>query len=103
MKDYLARINFTGIPRPTLEIFTDVHRLHLYNIPFENLDIHRNTEIVLNRDILSNKILSMGRGGYCYELNGLFYFLLKEIGFNVVMLSARVRSGKNKWGESLII
>ncbi len=33
------------------------------------------------------------RGGYCYELNGLFSFLLKEIGFKVKYLVARSMYG----------
>jgi N-hydroxyarylamine O-acetyltransferase len=30
------------------------------------------------------------RGGFCYELNGLFYQLLKQLGYKVKMVSARV-------------
>jgi len=76
-----------------------LHKKHLLNIPFENLDIHYGKKIILNKNLLFEKIIISGRGGYCYELNGLFYFLLKAIGFKVKMLSARVSNAKENWGK----
>lgn len=76
-----------------------LHKQHLFNIPFENLDIHYGKKIILDKNKLFDKIILNGRGGYCYELNGLFYFLLKELGFNVKMHSARVNNGKQAWGK----
>jgi N-hydroxyarylamine O-acetyltransferase len=35
-------------------------------------------------------VINKRRGGFCYELNGLFYELLRLIGFNIKMVSARV-------------
>ena len=57
------------------------------NVPFENLDIQNKIKIDL--DNLFDKIVIRNRGGFCYELNGLFYKLLKQIGFAVRMVSAR--------------
>ena len=54
---------------------------------FENLDIHTGNKIELKNTY--NKIVNRGRGGFCYELNGLFYLLLKNIGFTVKLISAR--------------
>jgi len=39
---------------------------------------------------LENKIINNRREGFCYELNALFYELLKQIGFDVKMIAARV-------------
>ncbi|MCB0727061.1 MAG: arylamine N-acetyltransferase [Ignavibacteriae bacterium] len=78
---------------------TELHKNHLLNIPFENLSIHSDQKIILDKDSLSNKILNSNRGGYCYELNGMFYYLLKIIGFKVKMISARVSNGKGGWGK----
>lgn len=75
-----------------------LHSSHLYNIPFENLDIHRGKEILLDESSLEKKIISGNRGGYCYELNGMFFLLLKELGFQAKMISARVNNGKGGWG-----
>ncbi|MCH8305238.1 MAG: arylamine N-acetyltransferase [Candidatus Marinimicrobia bacterium] len=67
---------------------------HLLTVPFENLSIHAGEPIVLEDDALFEKIVARRRGGFCYELNGLFAALLRASGFNVSMLSARVANGK---------
>ncbi len=95
---YLKRIGLNKIGKPDHEFLRILHKNHLLNIPFENLDIHRNKEIVLSYDLLFTKIIEGKRGGYCYELNGMFFHLLKELGYKVKMISARVRNGKGGWG-----
>lgn len=95
---YLSRIKYTGETKADLNTLNKLHKNHLYNIPFENLDIHNNQKIILDTELLQSKILDNNRGGYCYELNGLFYLLLKEIGYKVKMISARVNNGKGGWG-----
>lgn len=59
-------------------------------VPFENLDIHLDNPIVLDQERIYEKIVQQQRGGFCYELNGLFGQLLKELGFNVKYLATRV-------------
>ncbi|HKY56268.1 MAG TPA: arylamine N-acetyltransferase, partial [Anaerolineales bacterium] len=63
---------------------------HMMNIPFENLDIGRKQRIQLSEVALWEKLILRNRGGFCYELNGLFAWLLKQIGFDVTYLNARV-------------
>jgi arylamine N-acetyltransferase len=43
-----------------------------------------------NTKALYDKIVRRRRGGFCYELNGLFAWLLRQLGFTVTLLSARV-------------
>lgn len=62
----------------------------MQSIPFENLDIGLGRPIRLDEESLWNKIVVNRRGGFCYELNGLFARLLKQIGFDVIHLNARV-------------
>src|SRR5262245_2570020 len=62
----------------------------MLTVPFENLDIHLGRPIVLDDDVFFDKIVERRRGGFCYELNGLFAALLRELGFDVTMLSAGV-------------
>jgi N-hydroxyarylamine O-acetyltransferase len=62
----------------------------LLTVPFENLDIHEGKKIVLDESLLYEKIVSRGRGGFCYELNGLFCRLLRTVGFTAQIVSARV-------------
>ena len=85
---YLRRINYAGTLDPTLGVLSQLQLRHLLTVPFENLDIHNKIEIDLGN--LYNKIVTLRRGGFCYELNGLFYELLTEIGFAVKRVSARV-------------
>jgi len=67
-----------------------LHLAHLYAVPFENLDIHLRRQLSLDQAALFDKVVTRRRGGFCYELNGLFCALLRELGFRVTMLSAEV-------------
>ncbi len=87
---YLKRIGYRGSARPSVETLHRLHHRHLLSVPFENLDIHLGRPIILDQTAFYNKIVEKSRGGYCYELNGCFAWLLKSLGFNVSMLSARV-------------
>ncbi len=70
----------------------------MLNVPFENLDIGLKRHIRLSEEALWEKIVIHRRGGFCYELNGLFAGLLKEIGFQVTYLNARVYNREGKPG-----
>ena len=87
---YLDHIGYRGPRRPTLDALRQLHFQHMLTVPFENLDIYLGNKIVLDHDTFYHKIVTDLRGGYCYELNGCFAVLLRELGFNVSMLSARV-------------
>jgi N-hydroxyarylamine O-acetyltransferase len=95
---YLQRINYTGPLAPNAEALRLLHLAHLQTVPFENLSIHRGEPIVLADDALFEKIVGGRRGGFCYELNGLFAALLRALGFQVAMLSARVANGQGELG-----
>lgn len=95
IKQYLERINYADPVDLTFKVLSDLQMMHLLNVPFENLDIHTKTRIDLTK--LYDKIVTRKRGGFCYELNGLFYELLREIGFAVIMVSARVYDGKKDY------
>lgn len=94
VKEYLARIGFSSPCSVDLSTLKALHLLHLRTVPFENLDIHANQEIVLDEGKLYEKIVGRRRGGICYELNGSFAWLLKTLGFDVTMISANVYDGK---------
>lgn len=93
-QSYLKRIAYRGSVRPSIDVLHRLHVRHLLSVPFENLDIHLGRPIILDQELFYNKIVRDRRGGYCYELNGCFAWLLGELGFRVSMLSAKVaRSG----------
>ena len=87
---YLNRLGITEAKRPTLSFLTELQNKHLLSIPFEDLDIPDRARIELNLRKIYNKIIPTKRGGFCYELNGLFHWLLTKLGYKVDMLSARV-------------
>ena len=95
---YLDRIGYDGPRAPTLETLRALHRGHMLTVPFENLDIHLGRTIVLDEAAFFDKIVRQRRGGFCYELNGLFSALLRELGYDVTLLSGRVSSEKGHFG-----
>jgi N-hydroxyarylamine O-acetyltransferase len=90
---YLERIGYVGSREPTAETLRHLHRSHMRAVPFENIDIQLGRRIVLSLDSIFDKIVHQRRGGFCYELNGLFGWLLERLGFAVTLLSARVCDG----------
>ncbi|MEO8356291.1 MAG: arylamine N-acetyltransferase [Chloroflexota bacterium] len=90
---YLNRINYHGSTEPTIETLRALHRAHLLAVPFENLDIHLKRHIALDEAALFEKIVVNRRGGFCYELNGLFASLLRQMGFDVTIFSANMLHG----------
>lgn len=99
VQEYFKRIGYSGKPEANLQTLRTIHRLHLLSVPFENLDIHFKTPIYLNTQNFFDKIVKKNRGGFCYELNGLFYELLRNLDFKVQMLSARVANPDGSWGQ----
>jgi N-hydroxyarylamine O-acetyltransferase len=96
---YLNRINYDG---PTVLAADTLRRLqvaHLLTVPFENLSIHTGEPIVLADEALFTKIVERRRGGFCYELNGLFAALLRALGFELTMLSAEVANAQGGFSE----
>lgn len=87
---YLQRIKYKGDISPTIDVLNALQRNHLLQVPFENLDIHYGRPIVLNTGKFFEKVVIEKRGGFCYELNGLFFELLQSTGYQVKMVSARV-------------
>ena len=96
---YLDRIEYRGPLDPNFKSLSQLHLAHLLHVPFENLSIHAHQPIVLNDTALFEKIVTRRRGGFCYELNGLFAALLRELGFKVAMLSAQVANNQLEFGR----
>jgi N-hydroxyarylamine O-acetyltransferase len=87
---YLQRIHFTRPISISLHTLAQLQQAHLLHIPFGNLDIHNQIPIQLNTARIYDKVVTHRREGFCYELNGLFYELLKSLGFEVRRISTRV-------------
>lgn len=90
VSSYLGRIAYSGSTVPADETLRALHRAHMVSVPFENLDISLGRKIIAGEDAIVKKVVGRRRGGFCYELNGAFAALLRALGFQVTLLSARV-------------
>ena len=88
---YLLRIGYAGEITPTVDKLQALHHAQLYTIPFENFDVLLGRNINLEPGALFDKMVNKKRGGYCFELNGLFLMALQAFGFNARPLLARVQ------------
>ncbi|MFF8956052.1 arylamine N-acetyltransferase [Streptomyces sp. NPDC014894] len=93
MDAYLRRIGAERPRRADHAALRELQERHLLAVPFENLSVHLGEEIVLEEKALLAKVVEGGRGGFCYELGGAFAALLRDVGFTVSLLQARVHDG----------
>jgi len=91
LQAYLDRIGFAGTPRPDLDTLKRVHRGHLTQIPFENLDVVLGRRLDFDPARIFAKLVTRRRGGWCYEMNGLLAWALEVIGFDLTRLAGAVR------------
>ena len=87
---YLRRIGLSTPTRVSAKGLDTLHRAQAFSIPFENFDILLGRGINLDKDAVFNKLVNHRRGGYCFELNGLFLRALIHFGFTARPLLARV-------------
>ena len=87
---YLRRLGLSEGVLPTTEGLHTLQRAHFYTIPFENFDIQLGRTVDLDPAHLFDKLVRSPRGGYCFELNGLFLMALNAFGFKARPLLARV-------------
>ena len=90
-REYLKRIGYTGEITHTPQCLDELILAHLAAIPFENLDACEDHRIPsLDVEDLFEKIIRHKRGGWCFELNKLFFELLKGCGFQVMPVAVRI-------------
>lgn len=97
IKAYFARIGLE-MPEdltPTSELLRKLQFAHCTAVPYENLDMIRGIPTSLESDALYEKIVTNCRGGLCFELNGSFGNLLRELGYGVTDLAARYLRSEN--------
>jgi arylamine N-acetyltransferase len=86
---YLRRLGFRAAPAANLDGLRQLQRAHLEAVPFENSAVLRGQAILLEQSRLVRKVVDDGRGGFCFELNGAFAWLLGDLGFDVSLLPGR--------------
>jgi N-hydroxyarylamine O-acetyltransferase len=103
---YLKRIGHSGNPRKDLTTLRQLQRAHLEHIPFENLDVQLGRRVTLSPEDAYTKLVTDGRGGWCYEMNGLFLWALVSIGFRATPMTAamlRAQRGASAIGTHLTL
>ena len=89
-KSYLKRLDCENNEAISLENLQHLHKKHLLTIPFENLCLMTKTKVEMNIETIYNKIINEHRGGFCFELNQLFAWLLKTLGYEIKLVACRV-------------
>lgn len=91
LKAYLERIGYRGSAEPTVGTLYALHLAHVTTFPFENLDSWSGARVSLRLADIEEKFVRARRGGYCFEGNTLFQAVLRQLGYQVSPLIARVR------------
>jgi len=92
---YLTRLGCERKPEPTLAYLAELMKAQLLNVPFEDLEVfHGRTQPSLNTADMFDKIVTRRRGGYCFELNGLFQKLLESLGYRCRNVIGRIALGR---------
>jgi N-hydroxyarylamine O-acetyltransferase len=98
---YLDRVGFEGEPAPDRATLEALCKRHLLSIPYENIDVQLERTLTTDPAAAYARIVGRGRrGGWCYEMNGVFGWALKEVGFNVTRLASGV--GRGTKGDSAV-
>jgi N-hydroxyarylamine O-acetyltransferase len=103
---YFDRIGFAGTARIDLETLGQLHLQHSLSIPYENIDVQLGRPLDLDLERSFTKLVVQGRGGWCYEMNGLLGWALEEIGFEVMRMNGgvlQVERGEGAMGNHLVL
>lgn len=93
--EYLERIGFMFHDGENLkEQFIRLHRNHSLAVPFEDLNSFCKLPVSLQLDDIFDKVIHKRRGGYCFELNYLFQYLLNDLGNETYSIFCRPFSGE---------
>jgi N-hydroxyarylamine O-acetyltransferase len=89
---YFARIEYSGSQAPTHSTLVALVAHHVLGLTFENLDVLLGRPVGLDAQSLHAKLISGGRGGYCFEHNSLLAGVLRQLGFSVT-----AHLGRGRW------
>lgn len=79
---YVARLGFAGAA-PTLDTLGGLHRAHLEQLPYNNLDIMLGSPPPVDEESCLRLVLEQGRSGYCFHQNGALSAGLRHVGYAV--------------------
>lgn len=90
LKTYLDFIGYYAEAEPGLATLAEITRLHMSAFPYENVDVQLGTHVGRDPKAAFRKMIGNGRGGWCFEHNGLFAWMLEAMGFRVLHLPGAV-------------
>ncbi|WP_205699575.1 arylamine N-acetyltransferase [Conexibacter sp. SYSU D00693] len=79
----LRRVGLAERPPATVEGLRTLHRAFVASVPYEDLAIQLGETGPLEVGVVARRLLHGGRGGYCFELNGVLATLLEAVGLQV--------------------
>ncbi|MDM7996789.1 MAG: arylamine N-acetyltransferase [Acidobacteriota bacterium] len=94
---FFERIHYKDGAQTSEVALRNLHVAFTLNVPFENLDVFYRRPVLLDGGSLFNKIVKERRGGYCFEMNGIFSLALQAMGFKVTNLLAKVAVGGTQY------
>lgn len=100
LNQYLRRIDVDEMKDHSLKELSKLQNQHMLHVPFENLDVMHQVVIPLDVETYYKKVVVNQRGGFCYELNGLFNWLLLKLGFQSLLVSATVNRPDGSWARA---
>ena len=100
LHQYLRRVHVDEVKDHSLKELTKLQNQHMLHVPFENLDVMHHVVIPLDVEAYYKKVVVNHRGGFCYELNGLFNWLLQKLGFQSYLVSATVNRPDGTWARA---
>ncbi|CAF1242723.1 unnamed protein product [Rotaria sp. Silwood1] len=96
LDEYLKRIEVNFPTNDCMEEYLNqLHIGHLTHIPFETFDLIDFKELNISLDYIFNRLVRQNRGGVCYQMNGLFAFILNKLNYNVKLIACGVYNDKN--------
>jgi arylamine N-acetyltransferase len=90
VEKYFRRIGYEGVTTGDLSTLRSIVLAHATSIPFECIDSAAGISVSIELDAIFDKLVCRRRGGYCFEQNALLASVLRQLGFIVDELSARV-------------
>lgn len=97
---YLDRLHLDAEP-PSADALFRLHRAHAERVPYETLWIHLGDRWGIAARDSAARIARLGRGGYCFHLNGAFAALLDTLGYDVVRHVGGVHGPDGPTGDEL--
>ncbi|WP_211341561.1 arylamine N-acetyltransferase family protein [Myceligenerans xiligouense] len=86
---YLDRLGITAQP-PSRAALAEIHERHVRTFTFDNIDVLLGQHPGVDLDVVQEKFVGRGRGGYCFEHSTLLSAALEQLGYQVARRLARV-------------